>query len=105
MKKIIGIVCLVLATAFLFGACAKADDVRYNYNLAEYVDIPDPRKIEAAFADPTVCTEEEIDYTLHQIMLSYAEFTPKEGDAVVVEEYDKAVVDYKIFQGGAELEE
>ena len=43
MKKIIGIVCLVLAAAFLFGACAKADDVRYNYNLAEYIDIPDPR--------------------------------------------------------------
>lgn len=104
MKTIIGIITLVLAAALLFCACGKEDGVRYNYNLAEYIELPDIRKIEAPFADPNVCTEEEIDYTIHQIMLSYADFAEKEGEAVI-EEFDKAVVDYKIFQGGEELEE
>lgn len=104
MKRMISVIALVLFAALLVCGCAKTEGVRYNYNLAEYVEIPDVRKIEAPFADPNVCTEEEIDYAIHQIMLTYAEYTEKEADTVI-EQYDKAVVDYKIFQGGTELEE
>lgn len=104
MKKMFVGVTLVLAALVLLGACSKADGVRYDYNLAEYVEIGDVRKIEAPYADPTVCTEEEIDYAVHQVMLTYAEYTPKE-DGSVIEQYDKAVVEYKVFQDGKELEE
>lgn len=104
MKKIIGMIALVLVGALLFAACAKEEGARYDYDLSEYIELPDIRRIEAPFSDPTVCTEEEIDYTLHQIMLSYAEFSAKEGESVI-EKFDKAVVDYKIFQGDKELEE
>lgn len=93
----------MLSVALLFCACA-GQGVRYDYDLSEYVELAQLEQIRAPFADPTVCTEEEIDYSIHQIMLSYAEFTPKaEGDAV--ELYDKAVVNYKIFQGEKELQE
>ena len=83
MKKMFVRVTLVLAALVLLGACSKADGVRYDYNLAEYVEIGDVRKIEAPYADPTVCTEEEIDYAVHQVMLTYAEYTPKEDGSVI----------------------
>ncbi|MBQ3074900.1 MAG: hypothetical protein IJC26_02430 [Clostridia bacterium] len=104
MKKRIGAVCLMLAGALLFGACSEGEGVRYDYDLSEYVELEQLEPIRAPFADPTVCTEDEIDYAIHQIMLSYAEFTPKEEGAVI-EAYDKAVLDYKIMQDGKELEE
>ncbi len=104
MKRIIIGTSLLLAALFLFGACSKADGVRYHYNLAEYVDVGDVSKIQAPFVDPGVCTEDEIDYAVHQVMLTYAEYTEKEAGSVI-EQYDKAVVDYKIFQDGQELEE
>ncbi len=104
MKKWIGFVSLVLALLLFLGACGKEDGIRYNYDLAEYVEIGDVHNIKAPYADPNVCTDSEIDYAIHQIMLTYAEFTAKEEDSVI-QLYDKAVVDYKIFQNGQEIEE
>lgn len=104
MKKMIGMTALVLIGAILLCACGKEEGKMYDYDLSEYIEIPDVRKIEAPFADPNVCTEEEIDYAIHQVMLTYAEFAEKEADTVI-EKFDKAIVDYKIFQGEDELEE
>lgn len=105
MKKILGTVSLLLLVSLLLCACAETDVVRYDYPLEEYVELAQVETIRAPFANPSLCTEEEIDYSIHQIMLTYAEYAVKEGDSVVVEQYDKAVVDYKIFQDSTELEE
>ncbi len=94
----------MLAGVLLLGSCGKKEEKRYDYDLSEYIELPDIRKIEAPFADPGVCTEEEIDYAIHQVMLSYADFAEKEGEQII-EKFDKAIVDYKIFQGDKELEE
>ena len=104
MKKTIGLTSLLLAIVLLFCACAESEGVRYDYDLSEYVELEQLEQVRAAYADPTKCTEEEVDYSIHQIMLSYAEYTPKK-EGSVVEKYDKAVVDYKITQDGKELEE
>lgn len=104
MRKSITIITLLISVSLLLCACGTSEGIRYDYNLEEYVELEQLEQVRAPFADPTKCSEDEIDYSIHQIMLSYAEFTPKEEGATV-EQYDKAVVDYKILQEGKELEE
>ncbi|MBE6711935.1 MAG: hypothetical protein E7580_00280 [Ruminococcaceae bacterium] len=76
----------------------------YDYDLSEYIELKQLDPIRAPFADPEVCTEDEIDYAIHQVMLSHSEFTTKEAGAVV-ETYDRVIVDYKVFYEGEAVDE
>lgn len=105
MKKFFRLICLLLVLPLILCACGEDEPTRrYDYDLSEYVELKQLKKVKAPFADPSVCTEEEVDYAVHQIMLSYAEYTPKE-EGSTVGQYDKAVVDYKILYEGEELSE
>ena len=107
---------LVLTLAFLcfaLSSCAKEEEkptetkqtetvteetLRYSYNLSEYMNGAEPLGIEAKFDDPSVCTPEEIDEAIFQIMLSNAGFTEKEGGTV--EKYNKVEVSFTVELDG-----
>lgn len=103
MKRIVYLFCVFCLVLPLFVACGEeAPAKRYDYDLTEYVTIPDPRAIKAEFADPTVCTAEEIDEAIFQIMLSYADFNKKDGGTV--EKYNKVKIDFSLEMDGKALE-
>ncbi len=104
MKKMIAAILLVSLFTLLLCACGEQKgSTRYDYDLSEYVELGELDPVHASFADPKVCTEEEIDDAVFQILLTYADFAEKEVQTV--EEYDKVVVDYSILHDGKELEE
>lgn len=103
MKKITALLLLLTLFLALFASCGEESGRRYDYDLSEYVTLKQYDKIRAKYADPTVCTEEEIDRALHQILLTYAEFGEKENK--VVEEYDKVMVEYAVLYDGKVMEE
>ena len=104
MKK--KILCGVLSLCMLGSLlCACSENVtsgRYDYDLSEYVELKEWKNVKATYRETGVCTEEEIDEILFQVMLTYADFEKKEGKA---ELYDQVLCDYKIFYEGTELEE
>jgi len=74
---------------------------KYRYDLSEYVRSADPLKISAVFEDPTVCTDEEWEEAVFQVLLSNASFTEKTGAA---EQYNKVEFDFTLSYEG-ELQE
>ena len=105
-KKARGIT-LFLALVFICVAgtsCGseKSPARRYDYDLSEYVKIGPYLGIEAPFADPDSCTEEEIDTAVFQVMLTYADFSEEKD---VVEKYDQAIVDFSLVQNGVTMED
>ncbi len=103
MKRIVYLFCVLCLLLPLFVACGEETPAkRYDYDLTEYVTIPDPRAVKAEFLDPTVCTAEEIDEAIFQIMLSYADFDKKDGGTV--EKYNKVKIDFSVEMDGKTLE-
>lgn len=74
----------------------------YPYDLSQYVELIDWHGVEAEFDDPDVCTEEEIDEAILQVMLTYAAFEEKEGPA---ELYDAVLCDVYVYFGEELLED
>ncbi len=101
MKRIlcIALTCLLL----LFAMAGCAEPTRYDYDLSEYIELGQVQPISAYFEDPEVCTEEEVDQALFQVMLSYAEFTVKEGG--VAEQYNKLEMVYDLYHEDKPLED
>ena len=102
MKRIFTVFCtfclLLPCLVSCGGAKEEVLEKRYDYDLSEYVTIPDPRAIQAEYEDPTVCTPEEIDDAIFQIMLSNAAFTEKEGGTV--ENFNKVEVSFTVELDG-----
>ena len=101
MKRIFCVLCVLCLILPCLFACAEEGTEtkkRYDYDLSEYVTIPDPRAIQAEYDDPSVCTPEEIDEAIFQIMLSNAGFTGKEGG--VVEKYNKVELSFVVELDG-----
>ncbi len=106
MRRFFSILCVLCLLTSLFSACEKEKNVsskRYDYDLDEYVTVPDPKAVKAVFADPTVCTDAEIDEAIFQIMLSNAAFTEKENGKV--EKYNKVQISFSMEIDGKELTE
>ncbi len=74
----------------------EAQKTWYPYDLSQYVELPEWRGVVASFDDPTVCTEEEIDEAIFQVMLTYASFAPKDGAA---ELYDLVRCEFYMYFG------
>lgn len=100
MKRILWIFCVLCLTLPLLASCGEGEEVmkRYDYDLSEYVTVPDPFAVRAEFEDPTVCTDEEIDEAILQVMLSYAAFTEKDGGTV--ERYNKVEISFTLTMDG-----
>ena len=104
----------LLAIVTLLGAlasCGKEESTATKlaipsydaYDLSEYVRIPDYVGFGAVYDDPTVCTEEEIDESIFQVMLSYADFQEQiDGPA---EMYNLVNIDVYCYLGGELLED
>lgn len=110
-KGICFLLVLLLISACLV-SCKKEEptetgeevDLSYSeYDLSEYLELGDFTAPKASFADPSVCTEEEIDTAIFQIMLSYAAFTEREGRSI--ELYDKVQIDYVGMIDGEAVED
>jgi FKBP-type peptidyl-prolyl cis-trans isomerase (trigger factor) len=99
MKRILAMVLGLVLVLPLMVSCGK---VRYDYDLAEYIDLGSYQPVSASFADPSLCTEEEVDHALFQVMLTYALFEKKEGTA---ELYNKINVEYDIYYEGEPMED
>ena len=104
MKKILALfLMLSLVSSFLF-SCGKEEKTgRYDYDLSEYVTLENFDPVKAKFSPTGVCTEEEIDQAVFQILLTYGDAEEKEGG--VVEMYDSVLVRYRIYYKGEELAE
>ncbi len=102
MKKILS---LFLATTLLccLAGCKKDSDTPYDYDLSEYIRMPDYTAVQAEYDDPNVCTEEEIDDAIFQVMLTYAIFTEEEGRKA--EPYDKVDLSYYCYLDGQVVED
>lgn len=100
MKKIICLTLVFLLVLPMLFSCAE--EGRYHYDLLEYISLGEVQPISAYFEDPEVCTEEEIDEALFQVMLSYADFSEKEGAA---EKYNRIEMVYDLYYDGKILEE
>lgn len=104
MKRSLYLFCVFCLMIPLLIACGEEKSgKRYDYDLDEYVTIPDPAAVKAVFADPSVCTEEEIDDAVFQIMLSHAAFTLKDGGTA--EKYNKVEISFSLEMDGETLEE
>lgn len=114
MKRIFALGLAVLFLCFSLFACGQEDEEetvtltetestaekvekRYDYDLSEYMSMGDPIGVQAEFQDPTVCTEDEIDDAVFQVMLSGATFTEKSGKA---ERYDKVKISFSMELDG-----
>ena len=74
----------------------KVEETWYPYDLSEYVEVMDWDGVAADYADPDVCTEEEIDDAVFQVMLTYATYDQKEGAAAL---YDLVLCDSYVYFG------
>lgn len=113
MRKNVFLAWVLVFLCFFVSACAKEEEkpkeeketvekvteefLRYDYNLSEYMSGGEPLGVEAAFDDPTVCTEKEIDDAIFQIMLDNADFAEKSGKA---ERYDKVKISFTMELDG-----
>lgn len=103
MKKKIGMIGLSFLLVFSFVSCGQKEMKRYDFDLAEYVDVGQIDPIHASYPETGVCTEEEIDQAVFQIMLGYSAYEKKAEGAA--EEYDRVEVAYDILYEGEPLEE
>ncbi len=104
MKKQILAFLAVGLVLFSFFSCSeekKNDKLRYDFDLSSYIEVAEYENIRASFADPDVCTDEEVENALFQVRLSYADFTEKSGPA---EMYDRVKLSYQVFYNEKELE-
>jgi len=104
MKRILCFFCVLCLTLPFAVSCSEETPAkRYDYDLDEYVTVPDPKAVKAVFSDPSVCSDEEIDEAIFQIMLSHASFAKKDGGAV--EQYNKVKLSFSMEMDGEILEE
>ena len=76
---------------------------KYQYDLSEYIQMGDPAAIRFEFADdPDVCTDEELEAAVFQVLLSNATFTEKDTAA---ERYNKVQFDFFLIYEGKTQEE
>ncbi len=102
MKKTRAFLLMVCVIAILLVSCGQSqENKRYDYDLAEYVKIEQWDHIEAKFSPTGVCTEEEIDRAVSQILLTYGKDVEKENDTI--EMYDSVRVRYRIYHEGKEM--
>ncbi len=99
MRRIFAMILGVVLVFPMLVSCAK---VRYDYDLAEYIDLGNYQPVSASFADPSLCTDEEVDHALFQVMLTYALFEEKEGTA---ELYNRIEVVYDLYYEGKAMED
>ena len=98
MKKILASLLTLTLLLSLIACSQTVEEERgwYPYDLSEYVELMDWHGVQAEFADPEVCTEEEIDDAILQVMLTYASFDEKDGPA---ELYDAVLCDFYVYFG------
>lgn len=104
MKRILAAL-LALTLLLPLASCGKQEEEKrgwYPYDLSQYVELMDWHGVQAEFDDPRVCTEEEIDEAILQVMLTYAEFEVKDGPA---ELYDAVLCDFYVYFGEELLED
>jgi len=75
---------------------------KYPYDLTQYVTMGLPEEISASFGDPDVCTDEELEAAVFQVLLSNASFKEKAGAA---EQYNKVQFDFSLTYEGTVQEE
>lgn len=76
---------------------ASEPEPSYQYDLAQYVKMGDPASVSAKFSDPTVCTEEEVEKAVFEVLLSNATYTLKAEGAHL---YDKVEFDFSLYYQG-----
>ncbi len=103
MKRFFSLLCLLAIGLPILTSCSEFSSKRYDYDLAEYVDLKEYKKIQAKFDDPTVCTDKEVEDALFEVMLSYAEFTEKENG--VVEMYNRVDMEYSMICDGTVMKD
>lgn len=99
-KRLFAALAFLVVTATILSACGKTysdmeSTKRYDYDLSEYIKIPDYMGFKAAFDDPNVCTDDEVAEAVFQVMLTYSDFNDAGEDPA--ERYDMAVVSYVPF--------
>lgn len=99
MKRAFWLFCAVLLLLPTLG-CSDSEETakRYDYDLDEYVTIPDLMGIKAVCTDPAADVEKEVDEALFQVMLSHATFEKKDGGAV--EKYNKVKYEFSMTADG-----
>ncbi len=80
----------------------QKEEIPYDYDLSEYLLLGDIFSIQAAFEDPSVCTDKEVDAAVFQILLRHATFEEKSGAA---ERYNKVRIDFSIMWNGKTMED
>jgi FKBP-type peptidyl-prolyl cis-trans isomerase (trigger factor) len=100
MKRFFLLICALALILPMVISCSKFSSRRYDYDLSEYVELKEYKKIKAEFEDPTVCTEEEVDKALFEVMLTYADFTDK-GEEGRVELYNQVKMEYSVLCDGS----
>ena len=75
----------------------RVQEEKYLYDLNEYLRMGNPLKISAVFEDPTVCTDEEVEEAVFQVLLSNASCAEKSGAA---ELYNKVEFDFTLSYEG-----
>ncbi len=81
------------ATGTSPGTNAEEDHPHYDFDLSPFIRLPDHTAIRASFDDPSVCTDEEVEDAIFQILLTYAEFLP-ENEVRPIELYDRVSLAY-----------
>ncbi len=75
---------------------------RYQYDLSAYVTLPSPMGVVAHFPQTDVCTDEEVEEAILQLLLKVATFEEKVG---LVKQYDRVTLEYRVLLDGKELTE
>lgn len=102
MKRILALLLSFVLLLSLAACGGEKEREWYPYDLSEYISLEDWHGVKAEYDDPTMCTEEEIDESVLQVMLTYADFQPKEGAA---EKYDMVEFDYYVYFGDEFLDD
>ncbi len=80
----------------------EAAEERYQYDLSAYVTLPSPMGVVAYFDATDVCTDEEVEEAILQLLLKVATFKEKVG---LVKQYDRVTLEYQVLLDGKELTE
>ena len=80
----------------------EVKEERYQYDLSEYIVLGDYTAVQASFEDPDICTVDEWEDAIAQILLSQATFTRKDGPA---NRFDKVEFDLTVYLDGEKWEE
>ncbi len=71
----------------------EPDYPKYDFALSPFIRLPDHTAIRADFADPSVCTDEEVEEAIFQVLLTYAEFLPETAERAIAL-YDRVSLAY-----------